>query len=172
MSASASSTAASAAAAAAARETSAGASYGAGARASAAPPLFIASLWLLAAYHLGLAIFMAAAPHTFYTSIGPFGVANSHYIRDTATFSAALGVGLVISIWRPSWRLPVLTVVTVQFALHTVNHLFDIDDAHPGWTGYFDFAALLATTLLLAWMLRSAATATRRTPSDPQGAPR
>jgi hypothetical protein len=169
MSASASSTAATAAAA---RQTSAGASDGAGAQDREAPPLFIASLWLLAGYHLALAIFMAAAPHTFYTSIGPFGVANSHYIRDTATFSAALGVGLVIAIWRPSWRLPVLTVVTVQFALHTVNHLFDINDAHPGRTGYFDFAALLATTLLLVWMLRSAASATRRTPSDPQGAPR
>ena len=34
-------------------------------------------------------------------SIGPFGTHNPHYLRDLATFNAALGVGLVIAIRRP-----------------------------------------------------------------------
>jgi hypothetical protein len=129
-------------------------------------------LWVFAVYHFALAVFMAVAPHAFYTSVGPFGVANDHYIRDTATFSAALGIGLAISIRRPSWRVPVLAVVTAQFALHSVNHLVDIGDAHPAWTGYFDFAALLASTALLAWMLAQAIGAARPAPLRSEGAPR
>ncbi len=134
-----------------------------------APALLVAGLWVFTVYHFALAVFMAAAPHAFYTSVGQFGVANSHYIRDTATFEAALGAGLFLAIRRPSWRVPVLTVVTVQFALHSVNHLVDIGRAHPAWKGYFDFASLLASTGLLALMLRQAA---GTVPPTPQGAPR
>jgi len=64
----------------------------------------------------------------------------------------------------------VLALVTIQFALHTVNHLFDADATHPVWTGWFDFATLAASTLLLAWLLR-AATAERpvtETKGEPQ----
>lgn len=112
-------------------------------------------LVLFAVYHLGLAAFMAIAPHAFYKLIGPFGALNRHYIRDTATFSAALGVGFVVALRRPSWRVPVLGVTTVQFALHSLNHLLDAHKANPQWTGWFDFGSLLASTLLLAWMLRA-----------------
>jgi hypothetical protein len=113
-------------------------------------------LVLFALYHLGLAAFMAFAPHAFYKDIGPFEALNLHYIRDTASFSAALGVGFVVALRRPSWRVPVLGVTTVQFALHSLNHLLDAHKAHPEWTGWFDFGSLLASTLLLAWMLRAA----------------
>jgi hypothetical protein len=113
-------------------------------------------LILFAVYHLGLGAFMAIAPHAFYKDIGPFEALNRHYIRDTATFTAALGVGFVVALRRPSWRVPVLGVTTVQFALHSLNHLLDAHKAHPEWTGWFDFGSLLASTLLLAWMLRAA----------------
>jgi hypothetical protein len=110
----------------------------------------------LGVYHLGLAAFMAIAPHAFFTAIGPFGPANDHYVRDTSTFNAAFGVGLLVSVRLPSWRVPVLVLVTVQFALHTLNHLLDIGEAHPTWVGYFDFFGLLAGTLLLVGMLARA----------------
>jgi hypothetical protein len=115
-----------------------------------------AGLVLFAVYHLALAAFMAIAPHAFYKDIGPFEVLNRHYIRDTATFSAALGVGFLVALRRVSWRVPVLGVTSVQFALHSLNHLLDAHKAHPEWTGWFDFGSLLASTLLLAWMLRAA----------------
>jgi hypothetical protein len=115
-----------------------------------------AGVVLLAIYDLGLAIFMAASPHSFFTNVGPFGARNDHYIRDTATFSAAIGVGLLIALRRPSWRVPMLAISTVQFALHSVNHLVDIERAHPAWNGYFDFFALALTTIVLAWLLRLA----------------
>jgi hypothetical protein len=106
---------------------------------------------------LALAVWMVAAPHTFYTALGPFDVYNGHYIRDVATFYAALGAGLAISLRRPSWRVPALAITAVQYGLHSVNHLFDIANAHPHWTGYLDFFSLAAATLLLAWLTRAAA---------------
>jgi hypothetical protein len=112
-----------------------------------------------AVYHLALAIFMAFAPHAFYKSLGPFDAYNSHYIRDTATFEAALGVGFAVAISRPPWRVPVLAITTVQFALHTINHLVDADSSHPAWTGWFDFVSLLAATGLLLVMLARARSA-------------
>jgi hypothetical protein len=127
-----------------------------GERASMHKDVLYVTLALLAFYDIALAVFMAAAPHTFYSKVGPFGVQNDHYIRDTATFSAAIGVGALVALRRASWRVPVLAISTVQFALHSVNHLVDIGNAHPHWNGYFDFIALAATTFLLARLLRIA----------------
>ncbi len=109
-----------------------------------------------AAVELSLALFMAISPHAFYTAIGPFGAFNSHYLRDVASFEAAIGLALLASLRRPSWRVPVLALTTVQFALHSANHLLDIGKAHPRWTGYFDFFSLAAATVLLARLWRAA----------------
>ena len=131
--------------------------------------LVVAGLVAFAAVHFALAIFMAVAPHAFYNSIGPFGGRNDHYVRDVATYNAALGAGLAIAVRRRSWRIPVLAVTTIQFALHSINHLLDIGAADPAWVGYFDFFALAAATLQLAWLMRAAA---RTPPTNPEGAPR
>jgi len=130
---------------------------GAGAPGRRAEAALRIGLIVLAAYHLGIALWMAGAPHSFYRTLGPFDAYNAHYLRDVATFEAALGFGFLVAIRRPSWRVPVLALTTVQFALHTFNHLLDADSAHPVWTGWFDFASLLASTLLLVWMWRGAA---------------
>jgi hypothetical protein len=111
-------------------------------------------LLAIAAYHFAIAALMVLAPHTFFSSIGPFGTQNDHYLRDTATFELAFGVSLLIAYRRPSWRTPVLFCVTLQFALHALNHLADIGAAHPHWIGPFDFASLALTTAALAWLTR------------------
>jgi hypothetical protein len=134
------------------------------ARPEVAAQALLGGLVAFAAYHLALAAFMAFGPHAFYRAIGPFGPYNGHYVRDTATFEAALGAGLAVAVFRPAWRVPVLGATTVQFALHSLNHLVDIGSAHPRWTGYFDFFSLLAATLLLTWLL---ALANRPTPPPP-----
>ena len=126
-------------------------------RASSQPDVLSVGIGAFAAVHLALALLMALSPSEFYEAIGPFGVRNSHYIRDLATFYAAVGFALAVAVRRVSWRVPVLAIATVQFALHSVNHLFDIGKAHPAWNGYFDFFSLLAGTLLLAWLWRAAA---------------
>jgi hypothetical protein len=127
-----------------------------------------AGIALLALYDLALAVFMAAAPHSFFANVGPFGARNDHYIRDTATFSAAIGVGLLLALRKPSWRVPMLAITTVQFALHSVNHLVDIDKAHPAWNGYFDFFSLAAATIAIGWLLRVALANAEAGPLGPE----
>jgi hypothetical protein len=134
--------------------------------AAATPRALEAGIALFAFLYLAEALFMLVSPHGFYKSIGGFDSYNPHYLRDVASFSAAIGVGLGVSLWRPSWRVPALAITTVQYALHSVNHLFDIDIAHPQWTGYFDFFSLAAATLVLVWLLRTAI-ARERAPAGP-----
>lgn len=115
-----------------------------------------AGIAAFALVHLALALTMAVSPHTFYKAVGPFGPYNDHYIRDVATFYAAFGLAGAVSLARADWRVPVLFALLVQYSLHSVNHLVDIGNAHPAWTGYFDFASLVAAALALAWLLRAA----------------
>ncbi len=128
--------------------------------------MITAGIAAFGATYLGLGIWMAVAPHTFYTALGPFESYNSHYIRDAATFHLALGFGFLLALRNPSWRLPMLAVAAVQFGTHSINHLVDIDSAHPAWVGYFDFFSLAGATLQLAWLL----SASNRTPSTRKGA--
>ena len=65
-------------------------------------------------------------------------------------------------------RARALRCATLQFALHSLNHLFDIGRAHPLWTGYFDFFSLAPRPSLLAWLWRRREP--RRQPT-PTGAP-
>jgi hypothetical protein len=115
--------------------------------------MLVAGLAAFAVIELALTLFMAAAPHAFFTAVGPFGGSNDHYVRDVATYNAALTTGLLVAVRRPSWRVPALAMATVQFATHSINHLIDIAGAHPGWVGYLDFFALAFGTLQLAWLL-------------------
>ena len=142
------------------------------ARRSIQSEVLVAGMVLLAGFHIGLAIFMAVAPHAFYKAIGPFGASNDHYVRDVATFYGALGAGFGIAVRRVAWRVPLVAITTIQFALHSVNHLLDIGKAHPAWTGYFDFFSLAATTLLLAWLLAQALEQARTSRPDQEGAQR
>ena len=132
--------------------------------------MLVAGLWILAAYNLALALFMAIAPHSFYTAVGPFGAYNSHYVRDNATFSAAFAFGFVVALQRATWRVPLLALSFAQFALHSANHLLDIGRAHPAWTGYFDFFSLLVATLAIARLLSLAAGEARSTTQRNEGA--
>jgi hypothetical protein len=109
-----------------------------------------------ALYFWAIAALMALAPSFFFAHVGPFGMRNDHYIRDTATFNAAFGASLTVAYWRPSWRVPVLCCVAVQFALHTFNHLVDIDAAHPHWLGPADFVSLALSTVLLGFLVLAA----------------
>jgi hypothetical protein len=124
--------------------------------APAVPGMSVLELGLLAfaAYHLVIAALMILSPHTFFSSIGPFGTQNDHYLRDTATFNLAFGISLLIAYRRPAWRTPILFCVALQFALHAINHLADIGAAHPYWLGPFDFASLALSTAALAWLTR------------------
>jgi hypothetical protein len=111
-------------------------------------------LLAFAAYQLAVAAMMVFAPHTFFTDVGPFGVQNNHYLRDTATYNAAFGAALIVAYRRVEWRTPVLCCLALQFVLHSINHLADIGDAHPNWLGPADFISLSLATAALLWLAR------------------
>ncbi len=110
---------------------------------------------VLAAYHLALGLLMIVAPKVFFEQIGPFGARNDHYIRDVATFYLAFGAGLAVAVRRPSWRVPVVGVVALQYVFHVVNHIVDISKADPGWLGPADAIALALGAVLLLWVWRA-----------------
>jgi len=101
---------------------------------------------------LALGLFQFVAPHAFFRAIGPFGVYNAHYSRDFATVELAIGLALLIAVRQRDWRVGVLAVATIQFALHALNHLIDIGGAHPEWVGFFDFFSLAIGAAGLAWL--------------------
>ena len=112
---------------------------------------------LLIAFAVGqlvLGLLLWLAPGFFHEEIGPYPPRNDHYMADIATFYLALGAVALASVSRVSWRVPVLALALVQYGLHSVNHLIDIDKAETSWLGPANFVSLLLTTLLLAWMLR------------------
>jgi hypothetical protein len=99
---------------------------------------------------------MALAPASFHAAVAPFGVRNEHLLRDLSTVSLALGAAVLVAATRPTWRVPVVAITLLQFALHTLNHLLDIGQADPGWLGPASAVALGLATVALALTLRAA----------------
>jgi hypothetical protein len=92
------------------------------------------ALAALAVSQIAAGVWEAASPSSFYR-LARVGAFNEHFIRDLATLYLAYGVALLVAIRRPSWRVPVLAVATIQYALHFISHLVDIGKGHPGWVG-------------------------------------
>jgi len=116
--------------------------------------------WLLLVFaltQLVLGLLLWLAPGFFFESIGPYGARNDHYMGDLASWYLALGAAALVALRRESWRIPVLALAFVQYALHSVNHLIDVSEADPSWLGPANLVSLVLTTLLLAWMLRTRA---------------
>jgi hypothetical protein len=107
--------------------------------------------------NLALAVMLVFAPHAFYEDVGPYGAQNDHYMRDLATFYAACGIAGLIAIRRRSWRTPVLWLLAIQYTLHAINHLVDIDAAHSSWLGPANFASLAIAAVALVWLARESA---------------
>jgi len=100
---------------------------------------------------LGLLLWLT--PGFFFDEIGPYGVRNDHYMGDVASWYLALGAMALVAVRRASWRLPLLALAFLQYALHSLNHLIDVGEAHPEWLGPANLASLLLTCVLLGWMI-------------------
>ena len=114
------------------------------------------ALVLLGLTQLALGAFQALAPGAFFDAFADFGVRNDHYIRDISTLYLMLGIGLLLAARLPSWRVPVLFLATLQYVIHAINHVVDVDDAEPGWIGPADLVAVAAFAVLFAYLLRLA----------------
>jgi hypothetical protein len=120
-----------------------------------------ALLAVFAVAQLVLGALLWLAPGFFFDEIGPYGVRNDHYMGDLATWYLALGALALVAVRRASWRLPVLALAFVQYALHSLNHLIDVGDAHPSWLGPANLVSLLLTCVLLGWMVNAERAAAR-----------
>jgi UPF0716 family protein affecting phage T7 exclusion len=114
-----------------------------------------ALLTLFAAVQLLIGALLWLTPGFFYDAIGPYGPRNDHYMGDVATWYLALGAATLVAVHRTGWRVPVLALAFIQYALHSINHLIDVSEADPGWLGPANVVSLLLGTLLLGWMLRA-----------------
>ena len=122
-------------------------------RARDADPIVLGGLIAIGLYLVSISLLMIVSPGTFYEEIGPFNERSDHYIRDGATFGMALGILALLAVRRPSWRVPTVFVLLLNFIFHALNHLADINEADPAWLGPADFLGLAAGSALLAWML-------------------
>jgi len=119
--------------------------------------IVVAGLIAFSVVNLAIGAMLAFAPHAFFEDIGPYGVRNDHYMRDIATFYAAIGIVGLIACRRSSWRTPVLWLLAIEYGLHAINHLVDIDAAHSSWLGPANFASLALATAALVWLARESA---------------
>jgi hypothetical protein len=113
---------------------------------------------LLLVFALGqlvLGALLWLTPGFFFDEIGPYGARNDHYMGDLATWYLALGGVALVAVRNASWRLPVLVLAFVQYALHSFNHLLDVGEADPEWLGPANLASLVLTCLLLGWMVNA-----------------
>jgi len=101
---------------------------------------------------IGLGLWMAISPESFFDVLGGFGAENPHYVRDVSTVYLALGAALLVAARRPAWRAPVLLVAALQYGIHALNHLVDIGEADPSWVGPLDAVTMVATAALFAYV--------------------
>jgi hypothetical protein len=95
----------------------------------------------------GLLAFLA--PAAFYDLLAPFPPENHHILRDVGSWQIALGLGALVAVRVPSFRVPMLGLLTLQLALHAISHLINIDDPDPSWLGPVEFATLAGGAVLV-----------------------
>ena len=96
---------------------------------------------------------MLVDPAFFYDQVASFAPESEHFIRDIGTFTLALGLALLWSVRAPAWRLPLLAFALLQFAMHSVNHLVDIDATRTDSHGPVNFVAIAAGTGFILLLL-------------------
>jgi uncharacterized membrane protein len=126
-----------------------------------------AILFVVAAYHVITGVLALLAPDTFFDDIGRYGIENSHYVGDVGAFQLAFGLALLIAALRPAWRAPILYLGALWYALHALNHLFDIDEARSDARGAADTILIALGAALTFWLARvSERPATRAGPAQ------
>jgi Family of unknown function (DUF6790) len=126
-----------------------------------------AILFVVAAYHVITGVLALLAPDTFFDDIGRYGIENSHYVGDVGAFQLAFGLAVLIAALRPAWRAPILYLGALWYALHALNHLFDIDEARSDARGAADTILIALGAALTFWLARvSERPATRAGPAQ------
>ena len=106
-----------------------------------------------AAYHLALGGWFLVAPGSAYDTLAEFPPRNDHFVRDVSSFYLAFGLAFWVASRRPSWRAPVLALAAIQYAIHTVVHVFDVGKAATDGKGIFAAVTLGIITAVLIFVL-------------------
>jgi len=111
------------------------------------------ALIALGLFHVALGLMMLLAPGTFFEEIGNYGAENLHYVGDAGAFTTAYGAALLLAVSRPSWWAPILALGAIWYAVHAVNHLFDIDENGISEArGILDTVLIALGAVLLGWL--------------------
>jgi hypothetical protein len=122
----------------------------------------------LGAFHVLLGGWQFLAPGSFFEHVGNYGAENTHYVGDAGSFTLAYGLALLFAAGRPTWRGPLLYLGALWYALHAVNHLFDIDEnGISELRGTLDTVLLALGAGLLVWLANVAEKLSRVAPRRP-----
>ena len=77
------------------------------------------------------------APGAFYDLVAAYPPENHHFLKDLGSWQIALGAIALYGARRPDWRVPLLALLALQYALHTVSHVIDLHDPEAAWQGWF-----------------------------------
>jgi len=113
-----------------------------------------AILVVIAAWHIVTGGMALVAPDTFFDQIGHYGIENSHYVGDVGAFMLAYGVAVAISIWRASWRAPILWLGAIWYGFHAINHAFDTGETKSEARGWSDTLLLAFGGVAAVWLAR------------------
>jgi hypothetical protein len=110
------------------------------------------AIGVLGGFHVLVGLYQLLLPGSIFHRIGNYGLENTHYVGDVASFTIAFGIALLLAVGRSSWRTPVLAVGALWYAFHAANHLFDIGEATSTARGVIDTLLLAIGAALLAWL--------------------
>lgn len=114
-----------------------------------------AVLYAIAATQVLPGLLALLAPGVFYDLLGPYPPQNDHFIKDLGSWQIALGVAAFLGARRADWRVPILAILALQYGLHTVSHVIDVNGTDPSWNGPASLALeALATLVLLALLVK------------------
>ena len=77
------------------------------------------------------------APGAFYDLAAGYPPENHHFLMDLGSWNTALGAIALYGARRAEWRTPLLGFLALQYVLHTVAHVVDVDESDPAWQGPF-----------------------------------
>lgn len=102
-----------------------------------------------------LGLLMALDPSIL---LGPLEGSGDHYVRDLATIELPLGLALLTAARLKAWRVPILALTAVHWALLALSHLLGLRGTVPAM---IDVVALAIGAGLLTWLLALAIRAER-----------
>lgn len=124
------------------------------ARASAQTDVVTVVLLVVGFTQLATGVLAFVAPGAFYDLVAGYPPENHHFVKDVGSWNVALGAIALYGARRADWRTPLLGLLALQYALHTVSHVIDAGDSDPGWHSTFalitqGFGAVLLFALFL-----------------------